>query len=610
MEIEIASLPRDPDQNLGGGRGDHSTHCSMSDADQDWHYRKRKMLLTALTGGEHERPAAYFECREALRALEPAVSARDTLSFKSEPEAFACEEIDSNVAIVECENRHDRQSESEFVEMPPKVESSVSDDSHHQNEETEEEEADNDGRAVMPDLNEVSLSSAHVDAIDPPLEEYIAPTVGGDGESLQSVQNQAESSDLSTNLAQARTRRLSFASNGSDDIEVSTSKDTRHVSDPTNSAQEASNDTAFPSNQSERENEGDWPCSGVSALLSSADGSAITCVAFSPRLPNVFAFGSQDGTVSLAQCVRGSSSGAILWQCVEHISPVTRISWYPVAEHLFASFAEDSKICLWNAVSLLRQIRLPQPLIDGNFVPANSNILLGMSANVLRAVNMSTGKCVAAQEMVKKPASLTCMMISHGVVLCGSNGGTLHHAYWDQRGDRKGVLSHVSLRVVGDFKLPLPTLPIEALEYINAAATICVGLRDGVWCFVVQVGGSVGIHPDTGAEHLKLHSGMFISASEIDSSPLRRSPMGTYRLSIAVMVTPNLVFLLAVAGVDGVVRIWEYKLDKSEPRAVNVLQGHDAPILDCAVNALGNLLATVDEGGNLIVWRKKDHVEG
>lgn len=321
------------------------------------------------------------------------------------------------------------------------------------------------------------------------------------------------------------------------------------------------------------------------------------------------AAGGGDGRVSVS-LVSPPARASLLCMLTGHTGPVVDLAWSSDNDHLLtASLDGTARVwCLAKAVcvrqfppecenSEKQQQKPNSPLYAAEFAPSNNNLFVvggGRHASgLLRSVNLSTGLC---QSTLRLSAPVSCLTFGCQPDACsqlwlGDTAGCLHQCRLDPL---TGRLTHLTSMTLAS---AVPLASVQARSWLSREA------RDP--CLLVCTAESavllysLGDSGDGSAEEAA-----DISAVAASRPALRRSlpvPRPT-RAAFCPLMSFRQGACVVCASANTEVYIVDVTRD-SRP-IVNQLQGHASPVTDVAFNYDESLLASADDQGTVIIWRR------
>ncbi|XP_068084432.1 WD repeat-containing protein 13 [Anabrus simplex] len=310
---------------------------------------------------------------------------------------------------------------------------------------------------------------------------------------------------------------------------------------------------------------------------------AVTMLKFANNDRSRLGCASLDGTVSVCNVTASPPHVEVVFR--GHKKGVTGFDW-SVSNDLMVSCSLDGTICLWNIASskCLRVVRDPigAELLSCLFQPANNNMVIaGNSQGMVEVLNVSTGIYPRGGSSKLGGKVLSLAFDSTGVLLwAGNNKGTLVSFLFDAE---TGRLSKCRRVVVAE---NCQITCISWRAWISREArdpTLLVNCAANVVCLfrVIDKEGGLKLRRKFSIRH---------------KSSLIRSTF-----------CPIMSFRQGACVVTGSEDSCVYFLDiEREGKAcVNKLQGHACPVLGVSFNYDESLLATSDNQGLVIIWKRE-----
>ena len=314
--------------------------------------------------------------------------------------------------------------------------------------------------------------------------------------------------------------------------------------------------------------------------LSDLHRGAVTHLMFAHNSANTLLASSEDGSLSVHSL--DTEPPSVTATLAGHSAAVTDFD-ISTSNELLVSCGRDSAVCVWALPggALVRQMRSScgQPLTSCRFVPGNNNLVVaGGVAGLLQTLNISTGMF---------PSSGTSTL--PGAVLCLAMGGQ-DNLVW--AGTERGTIVSFKVDLSGQLTKGHRTVASEAGHAVTSVASKLSPGVGGTLLLVSVRNNCLQLYKVTdtlGSLQLYKQFPVMHSACSVRSTfaPLMRSRSGDIVVS---------------GSEDGC--IFFFDASRSSKSCINKLEAHSCPALAVAFNYNESYLATSDQSGLVIVWKR------
>ena len=314
--------------------------------------------------------------------------------------------------------------------------------------------------------------------------------------------------------------------------------------------------------------------------LSDLHKAAVTHLMFLHNSSSTLVASSEDGSLSVHSLeTEPPAVTATLWG---HKAGVTDFD-ISTSNELLVSVSSDGSICVWQLPGggLLRQLSSPgcQTLTSCRFVPGNNTlVVVGSGAGLVQTVNTSTG-IFPMSGTSRVPGSVLSIAMAgqDNLLWSGTDRGTII-SFRVETGGRltKGhrtLVSDSGAAVTSVTSRPSPSLG-HNMVLVNAVDN-CLFLYK-----VTDALGCLSLYKKFSVVHSKLN---------IRST---FAPLMSYRSGDCVVS----------ASEDGAVYFFD--VSRASKSCINKLEAHSVPALAVAFNYNESYLATSDQSGLVIVWKR------
>jgi len=314
--------------------------------------------------------------------------------------------------------------------------------------------------------------------------------------------------------------------------------------------------------------------------LSDLHKDAVTSLMFAHNSSSLLIASSMDGTLSLHTL--DTSPPGVSTTLSGHTAGVTDFD-ISTSNELLVSSSYDNTLCLWQLPGgkLLRRSSSScgLGLTCCKFLPSNNNLVVtGSVGGLVQMINISTGIfCESGTTTV--PGSVLCLAVStqDDLVWTGTNKGTVVSFKVDRAGKlRKAhriVVSESEAGVTSLVSRPSPSTGVTML-LVNAGNNYLLLYK------VTDNLGALALHRKFPVVHSKLGVRSTFA------------PLMSYRSGECVVS----------ASEDG--GVFFFDVARTVSKCINKLQAHSCAALAVAFNFNESYLATSDESGLVIVWKR------
>ena len=318
--------------------------------------------------------------------------------------------------------------------------------------------------------------------------------------------------------------------------------------------------------------------------LSDLHKAAVTHLMFLHNDSSVLVASSMDGSLSLHNLA--TSPPSVSLTLTGHNSGVTDFD-ISTSNQLLVSSSLAGHLCLWqlSSGSLLRRMAPVSPgsgLTSCNFLPSNNNLVVsGSVAGSVSVTNISTGLGVSSSTV---PGSVSCLCVSgqDNLVWAGTDRATLV-SFKVETSSGKLTKGH---RIMVRWEQEQPVSSVSSVVSRLSPSS-------GVTMLLVNAGhNSLLLYTVTDSlGALSLHSHFNIVHSQLGVRSTF-APLMSYRSGECAVS----------ASEDG--GVYFFDISRHSRSCINKLQAHSCAALAVAFNYDESYLATSDESGLVIVWKR------
>ena len=312
---------------------------------------------------------------------------------------------------------------------------------------------------------------------------------------------------------------------------------------------------------------------------------SVNSIKFANQDNSLICAASTDGTLSICQLT--PSPATILFILRGHKGAIFSFDWSQQND-LIVSCSKDATLRLWSTKNgtCLRIFKDPAnvPILTSLFHPNNNNLIItGNSFGTLNILNLSTG-------IYSKNAISAC----EGQVNCMSFDGEI---LWV--GDVKGYISSFrfsSFETQNSRLVAHSKVMVVAGCAITSLSTLCqneeVLLLANIACNAVILFKCLRDNSNS----IEFIKSFFIN---------HQNPSLMIKSSFCPSSSNNKSICIMTCSEDTCIYFYIFDGTKTQSRCVNKLQGHSAPTLDATFNQDETLLASADNKGNIIIWKRE-----
>ena len=368
--------------------------------------------------------------------------------------------------------------------------------------------------------------------------------------------------------------------------------------------------------------------SGMRSIVNWCEGSPVKSVRFSRNTPDLIAIGGGDGLLRIGRVPPSleSPQPVPLLTLKGHRRGIADFQWGP-EDDMIASIGDDGSFRLWKLDdgSCLRHWSPPKGKLNAiQLHPKNSNsVLVGGDAGVVHLLNMSTGKSAENDVICSHPITALQFDPSGEILFVGDASGTLHICFYAHM-QRDVTLPRAS-------SAPHPVSPASSSSPSSAASQQQFPWAD--FFDPLQV-----FHKAPPALRIKKLGRVKLSDQKISSLSFQSLSSQGNSGTLAVITGDSRLILLAIPleNPGSISKYAEFSLPATSPiRSVfcrhipalatgsqdgticffgtalpvekhpfNELMGHSGAVLDVSWNCDESLLASSDDKGTVVVWRR------
>ncbi|CAN0910517.1 WD repeat-containing protein 13 [Linum grandiflorum] len=306
---------------------------------------------------------------------------------------------------------------------------------------------------------------------------------------------------------------------------------------------------------------------------------AVTVLKFGKRSSDLLAYGASDGTLTVCTVNQPPS---VLKQLNGHSKDVTDFDFSSNNQYI-ASSSMDKTVRVWELSkgTCIRVIYGVTPQLCIRFHPVNNNFLsVGNVNREISVFNFSTGRTITKSVLGNE---ITSMDHDHTgqLIFCGDGQGCIYSMGMDSR---TGALSRSHrYRSSSKTKSPVTTVQYRSFSLLARGPVLLTCTQDGnltLFSVALEIKGYLTIY-------CSLKLAPRVHSMRASFCPLLSLEKGEY--IVAGSEDSNVDF---------------YDLTKPKNPCVNKLQGHQFPVIGVTWNYGENLLASSDEHGVVIVWKR------
>lgn len=320
---------------------------------------------------------------------------------------------------------------------------------------------------------------------------------------------------------------------------------------------------------------------------------AVNRIRFAHNNASRLAVGCEDGSLSICCTWPFQEECVLSIMKDQHKLGITDLAWSSANDFILTA-SRDSTVCLWKVDSstlqriyTAKELNVGREILTVEFQPMNNNLFVaGGSDGIIQVVNLSTGKSVKGGRD-KLGGSITALTFeeSTGECLWIGNSQAIIQSYIFEIGTGK---------IIRAKRLTVSTKPCT-ISSLQARAWINREARDP--CLLANA---------------SINSLLFFRIVSSDGQIVLKNkfPVRHADKSIHSCFCPLISFrqgaCVVTGSEDGNVLVFDVTAGQlnSPKHCINVLQGHSGSVIDVAVSCDELVLASCDDKGHVILWKR------